>query len=196
MVINFINIGYLLLIPLFVIFLFFTAKKLTLSSYKKSFLLFLRTLIVILLVFSLAGLQVKKTIDKTTTIFAIDLSDSSKSSINEVEDFIRKSIDFKDNKDEIAIVAFGANATVEISPSTEPVFTGFSSIVNSNSTNISEGLKLASTLIPEESKKRIVLITDGKENIGDAMSQAKLLAGQGIKIDVLPLINQIEEEFN
>jgi len=193
-VINFINIGYLLLIPLFVIFLFFTAKKLTLSSYKKSFLLFLRTLIVILLVFSLAGLQVKKTIDKTTTIFAIDLSDSSKSSINEVEDFIRKSIDFKDNKDEIAIVAFGANATVEISPSTEPVFTGFSSIVNSNSTNISEGLKLASTLIPEESKKRIVLITDGKENIGDAMSQAKLLAGQGIKIDVLPLINQIEEE--
>ncbi|HPT75902.1 MAG: VWA domain-containing protein [Epulopiscium sp.] len=193
-VFNFINTRYLLLIPLFIFFLYFTSKKLTLSSYKKSFLLCLRSIIVILLIFSLSGLQVKKIVDKTTTIFAVDLSDSAKSAIKDAEAFIKGAMAFKGSHDQVGIVAFGSNAGVEASPSQEPVFTGFSSILNSNSTNIAEGLQLASTLIPEESKKRIVLISDGKENIADALSQAKLLASQNITVDVLPMTNQIEEE--
>ena len=88
-VFNFINTRYLLLIPLFIFFLYFTSKKLTLSSYKKSFLLCLRSIIVILLIFSLSGLQVKKIVDKTTTIFAVDLSDSAKSAIKDAEAFIK-----------------------------------------------------------------------------------------------------------
>ncbi|NLK97160.1 MAG: VWA domain-containing protein [Epulopiscium sp.] len=161
---------------------------------KQFFLTSIRCIVVILLIFSLLGLEIKQSIDTTTTIFAVDLSDSSKASLEEVEDFIQESIGFKSDKDEVGIVSFGGNAVVEISPKLEPDFSGFDTIVNAHSTDISQGIKLSASLIPEESKKRIVLISDGQENMGDALSQAKTMAGQNIKVDVVQTKNSISDE--
>lgn len=41
--------------------------------------------------------------------------------------------------------------------------------------------------MPQDLSKHIVLLTDGKENRGDALEQAKLLSQQGVRIDVLPI---------
>ncbi|MDK2787307.1 MAG: hypothetical protein PWP07_532 [Epulopiscium sp.] len=161
---------------------------------KKVFLTSIRCIIAILLVFSLMGFEIRKTIDATTTIFAVDLSDSSKASIKEAENFIQQAIAFKSDHDEVGIVSFGGNAAVEVSPKSEPVFSGFDTIINAHFTDISQGLKLSSSLIPEESKKRIVLISDGQENLGDALSQAKILAGQNIKVDVVPVQKSVSDE--
>ncbi|NLM13756.1 MAG: VWA domain-containing protein [Epulopiscium sp.] len=122
------------------------------------------------------------------------MSDSSRASLEEVEHFIQQSIELKSDKDEVGIVSFGGNAVVEISPKSDPDFSGFDAIVNAHFTDISQGIKLSSSLIPEESKKRIVLISDGQENMGDALSQAKILAGQNIKVDVVPIKHSISEE--
>lgn len=161
---------------------------------KKLFLTSIRCIVAILLICSLLGLEIQQRIDTTTTIFAVDLSDSSRASLEEVEHFIQQSIELKSDKDEVGIVSFGGNAVVEISPKSDPDFSGFDAIVNAHFTDISQGIKLSSSLIPEESKKRIVLISDGQENMGDALSQAKILAGQNIKVDVVPIKHSISEE--
>ena len=54
-------------------------------------------------------------------------------------------------------------------------------------TDIAAALKLAIASFPEGSGRRIVLISDGNENLGNAEEQARLARSMGVQIDVAPL---------
>ena len=56
-----------------------------------------------------------------------------------------------------------------------------------NYTDIAAALKLALASFPEGTGKRIVLISDGNENLGNAEEQARLAKTLKVQIDVLPL---------
>ncbi|MCA9427406.1 MAG: VWA domain-containing protein, partial [Candidatus Omnitrophica bacterium] len=56
------------------------------------------------------------------------------------------------------------------------------------------GLRLGLAAFPVESQKRIVLFSDGNENRGTVLEEARRLAGMGIPVDVVPLEYQTEEE--
>lgn len=59
--------------------------------------------------------------------------------------------------------------------------------MDSNYTDIAAAIKLAMASFPEGTGKRIVLMSDGNENIGNAEEQANLARQNGVQIDVLPL---------
>ncbi|MDF2714443.1 MAG: hypothetical protein K0R28_1368, partial [Paenibacillus sp.] len=63
----------------------------------------------------------------------------------------------------------------------------FSSKVNTQFTRLDEALQLAGSLMPEDASPRIVLLSDGRENVGDMLRQGKLLRDKGIPVDVVPL---------
>ena len=46
---------------------------------------------------------------------------------------------------------------------------------------------MALASFPEDTGKRIVLISDGNENLGNAEEQARLAKSIGVQIDVMPL---------
>ncbi|MGL4790036.1 MAG: VWA domain-containing protein, partial [Anaerotignaceae bacterium] len=71
---------------------------------------------------------------------------------------------------------------------------GFKGYINPQGTNIEGALKTASSLIESNSEKRIVLITDGNETMGNALNQVPTLIAQNIVIDGVYLENTIEEE--
>ncbi|MFH1268079.1 MAG: glutamine amidotransferase, partial [Planctomycetota bacterium] len=54
-------------------------------------------------------------------------------------------------------------------------------------TDLARAMRLAQASFPEDASKRIVLVTDGNENLGDAAEQAQRLVGAGVGIDVLPV---------
>ena len=56
-----------------------------------------------------------------------------------------------------------------------------------NETDIAAALKLAIASFPEGTSKRIVLISDGNENRGNALAQALIAKKNGIEIDTIPL---------
>ncbi len=56
-----------------------------------------------------------------------------------------------------------------------------------NYTDIAASLKLAMASFPEDTGKRIVLISDGNENLGNAEEQANLAKQNGVQIDVVAL---------
>ena len=56
-----------------------------------------------------------------------------------------------------------------------------------NYTDIAAALKLAMASFPEDTGKRIVMISDGNENLGNAEEQAHLAKQNGVQIDVVPL---------
>ncbi|NJO05551.1 MAG: VWA domain-containing protein, partial [Chloroflexaceae bacterium] len=148
----------------------------------------IRTLVVLLLVLSLAGTQLRYRVDNLTTVFLVDGSDSvSPSARASAEAFIRDALREMEEGDQAAIVVFGDNALVERAPSTIAALGQIYSVPTADRTDIQEAVQLGLALIPDDTQKRLVLLSDGGENTGEARTAAQLAASRSIPIDIIDL---------
>ena len=92
-------------------------------------------------------------------------------------------------RDMAGLIVFGRRPRLELPPSDAPRFNlrELPSADDGNYTDIAAALKLALASFPEGTGKRIVLISDGNENLGNAEEQARLARTLKVQIDVLPL---------
>lgn len=195
MTLSFTKPYFLLLIPVFLFFIFYSAKKGTFQNkFQRNFLSAVRSIVCIVLIVSLSGMSIRQYVDTTTTIFAVDLSASAKNSADKMLEFLQEAQKTKKTNDKAGIICFGEKAVVELSPQKEFTASDFRSYINEEETNIADGLKLSSIIVPEDTKKRIVLLSDGNENAGEALTTAKLLKNQNFNIDVYPVESQYREE--
>lgn len=147
--------------------------------------LLLRLLVFLFLVLALSGLEIKVPIDHTELLFVADVSDSTLAKREEMAAFILDSLKILPENYEAGIVVFGENALIEQSLGSRRSFHGFYSKPNSNYSNIDHALQKAEGLFgAKDSRKRIVLLTDGAQNMGDAVLRAGALAQRGIPVDV------------
>lgn len=186
---------FLVLIPIVIAFILFRAKRLArLTVGRRRLIIALRITVAILLVLGIAGFGLKKVSDNTTTVFVVDSSDSALDSKEVAEGFIKEALKSKKNSDKVAVVNFGTNTAVEVAPSENANFNSIQTKINGRFTDIEQALKNAASLIPAEDRKRIVLISDGEENAGDAQKATKALSNQGISLDVYPVKNEVGDE--
>ncbi len=135
----------------------------------------LRLILMAAIIFALAGLQIRFRTNMLTTVFILDASDSiPPAEVQRGEDLIRAAIQSKPKDDQAAIVVFGEDALVERLASKETGLGNISSVPVTTRTNIAAALQLAQALLPAEGAKRLVLLSDGRENIGKALEQAEL----------------------
>lgn len=185
----------LFIIPLAAALVLLTSKRISgLARWRKNTILALRITVIVLLTLCLSGFGLKKLTDSSTTVFVLDRSESSSKSKTIIEEFVREAIKTKNSNEKVGIVTFGANSSVELTPSANPDFLSMQASVNSNFTNMEQALKLASSLIPSGDRKRIVLVGDGRENAGDSLKQARILKQQNVSLDVFPIENKDENE--
>jgi len=143
----------------------------------------LRCVIILLLILSLAGTSIRKYTDRTTVIYLVDLSESTRNVREDMALFIQESLKDKSEKHNVGIVAFGKNALVEQPIAQDIYFSGLETMPEPHFTNIDKGLQMAAALMPSNTRKRVVLLTDSNQNIGDGMERAKALLRQGIRVD-------------
>jgi uncharacterized membrane protein len=175
----------LLLVPLWLITLKVPRR---LAPWRFWSSLALRTLLVLLLVLSLAGTQLVYGVDTITTVFLVDSSDSIPTSAQaQAEQFIRDALDHMRADDNAAVVVFGENALVERAPNSTPALGQLSSTPIVERTDIEEAIQLGLALFPADSQKRLVLLSDGGENIGRALEAARLAAAGNVPIDIVDL---------
>ena len=93
------------------------------------------------------------------------------------------------SRDRAGLIVFGRQPRLELPPSDAPRFnlTELPPARDGNYTDIAAAIKLALASFPEGTGKRIVLISDGNENLGNAEEQARLAKSIGVQIDVVPL---------
>lgn len=195
MVINFERPYLLLLIPAAIFFIYYTASKLgKMYNLRKKLILFLRNSVFVLLILALSGLNIRWIVDTTTTIFAVDASDSMRDYRAEAEEFVRSAIDKKSGKDQVGVVAFGDNSLIETFVSKDAVFGKIETEPRGLYTNIENALTTSVSLLPQNTKKRVVLITDGEENEGNSSKLASTLAGQDIDLKVYKINSEIGKE--
>lgn len=148
----------------------------------------LRTAMIVALILSLAGTQIERGIDAITTVFLIDSSDSiTPSARSQAENFIQNALQSMREEDRAAIIVFGENALVERAPSAEQRLGQLRSVPVAARTNIQEALQLGLALLPADTQKRLVLLSDGGENSGNALVAEQLASARHVTIDYVDL---------
>jgi Mg-chelatase subunit ChlD len=149
--------------------------------------LLLRALIVILLVLALAGLQVVKAADRLAVVFLIDASDSmSAPTVEAARQYAANAIGRMGPQDEAAIVVFGSDALVERPMSPVREVGPLESEVLPLNTDLAEAIRLGMALYPPGAARRMVILSDGLANVGDAEQAARLAAASGVEVVALP----------
>jgi len=148
----------------------------------------LRSILLTLIVLALAGLQIHLPSNTLTDVFIIDVSDSISPEEQALgEAWVRQAVENMPTGDQAAVVIFGENALVERLANEEKTLADLTSVPVTTRTNIASALQLALALFPNEGAGRIVLLSDGRENLEAAQRQADLAATQGIELQYVPL---------
>ena len=163
----------------------------------------LRCALIVLLTLALAEVYARKPNESVTVIFLWDRSYSmppepaqnTGKDLREkrIFDFINDSVAKRGTahvNDRVGVVVFGKQPKLELPPSMVGNKLGFSKIMSQldpSYTDIAAAMKLALASFPEGSGKRMVLISDGNENMGRADEQARIARQNGVQVDVVPI---------
>jgi len=185
----------LLLVPLCIAFVFYFAKGLrSISKRKAGSILAIRSIIFTLIIFGLAGISFKTYVNTVSTIFAIDLSESTREHQEEFRRFTEDAIDYSSKDDRVGVITFGKDSEVEKVLSSYINSIEFQTKPGGNYTNIENSLRIAQGLIPQDTMKRIVLLTDGEENMGDSLREGIQLKSNNIDLRVYKPEEIVNEE--
>jgi uncharacterized membrane protein len=177
-----------LLIPIgILVFLTWRRMSLPFRRPQRYIILASRLALFTIIISALAGATVSQPISRQAVVFVGDLSASTTPQQAFMEQWINDAIRHKRPTDQVGIVAVGRNALVEQSVNTQIDFSQFESTPDTNYTDLAAGLRLAAAILPQDSERRIVLLSDGRQNLEDALQEAQLLQQQGIRLDIVPL---------
>jgi Mg-chelatase subunit ChlD len=146
----------------------------------------LRMLALAVLVVALAGPLAGSGTRHTDVVFALDLSSSiARESVAAALDFLSRA---RESQARTGLVVFGADASMEslVSGGSEPL-REITAHVERAGTDIGRAIEVAIGAFPAGSHRRIVLLSDGRENLGDARSAAAVARSLGVEIDTVTL---------
>ena len=182
---------YLLLLILVPVVWQFSFRGLAALGFGRRLLsLTLRSLVLLLFILALAEMQIVHTNDRLTVIYLLDQSLSIPAHRRqEMVDYVNAGIEkHRDGEDRVGVIVFGREASIEIPPFDDDVLLNqVESTVDPEFTDLARAMRLAQASFPEDASKRIVLVSDGNENLGDAAEEALGLAGAGVGIDAVPV---------
>lgn len=148
----------------------------------------LRILLLLLIILALSGAQLRLPTNTLSAVFVLDVSDSVPAAEQaRGEGLIREAVEAMPTGDQAAIVVFGEDALVERLASEDSSLAQLTSAPITTRTDIASALQLAMALFPDEGAKRLVLLSDGRENLSQALKQVELAAFQNIELQYVTL---------
>lgn len=184
----------LLLIPVILLTLlpFFRLKRQYRRGRSRITSLVLRITALVIGVFVLAGMSIEtKTIAKRDDIIIlVDRSDSTRSTMDRINEQVELIIDESNGEYDIGIITF-ANGNVYNVELSNNVNTSYDEYINhddkpdASATDIASALIYAESYISDPNKGRIILLTDGIETDDSALITVREIAESGLRIDTI-----------
>lgn len=184
-----------LFLLMLIAFTFYLSQKslAELSSFRKWSAFAIRSLIILLFVLALAGTSIVWKSNRVCAIFVLDVSNSiPQNEIQKGLSFINKSIENLKNDDLAGVISFAEKANIELAPKTKPNISKIKLDIRKDYTNIDSAIKTAVDLFPQGYQKRIILISDGNENVDNVLNSVDILNSQDIEIHTVPLSTRVE----
>jgi len=147
----------------------------------------LRALIVVLLTGALAGFELQTAPSSQSLIVTADLSASVQNAQDTELATIQRILALRHGDNRAGVVAFGRDPQVELNASTDPQFSAFQSQPNAHYTDLASALQLAASILPGDTRRHVVLVSDGRSNLGDAVGEARLLRAEGVRVDTVAI---------
>lgn len=165
-----------------------------LAGARKKMVAVLRGFLFLFLILAVAGTSLKAPVNGQQTVFIVDES-KSVGSAKQAVTWIQEATSHKKPEDGWAVLGTGEKPAVEY-PLTQKdaVALELGSVKNPNFTNLAAGLRLSEGLLDSGYRSRVVLLSDGEQNVGDAVAEAALLKERGIRVDVAPLERTVGDE--
>jgi len=189
----------LLLIPAiaFALWPYFRIKKHRRRTRNRvvSMVLHIVILVLIMAVFVNFKVNIKNVLVEQDTIILVDVSESGTSTKKEKDEYIKTILSDYDNSNKVGIVTFGKDVEYvsELSSDAEDVYNAYKKHKNGtdvDATNLEEALLYSKTLLGKDGG-RIIILTDGLETDGNALTTAGKLAGDKIQIDAVFFSNEL-----
>ena len=147
-----------------------------------------RAVIVLTLVLAIAGLQWKRPQEGMNVFFVLDRSDSIPPEQQEAARlYVSKAAAEKKPVDKAGVLVFGTDAAIDTAPNEKVGDQKIQAVVGSERTDIASAIRLGTAAFPETGQKRLVLLSDGNENVGDAFAAVVAAKPLGVTLDVVPL---------
>jgi len=150
--------------------------------------LVLRTVICLALVLALAGVQWLLPVEGMNVFFLLDRSDSIPSSQQDAaKGLVNRMAEQKKKDDRAGVIIFGTDASIDRMPNEKIDLEKVEAVVDTQRSDLAAGIRLATAAFAETGQKRIVVMSDGNENLGDALAAVASAKSQGVSVDVVPL---------
>ena len=158
------------------------------SPWRRWVALTIRVLVLVALVFAIAGLQWLLPVEGMNVFFVLDRSDSIPSAQQETaREYVNQAAKQMQKVDKTGVIVFGSEASIESAPNAAVDVQKIQAVVGTERTDLAAAIRLGTAAFPETGQKRLVLLTDGNENVGDAMSAVLAAKTLGVSVDVLPM---------
>ena len=189
------NYPWLLLLVIPVVLLALIPHFLTEKKYRRtrnrivSLVAFL--LASILAINLLAGISFKyeNPNENNELIILVDVSESGQTDRHKKDDLVESILDISNGDCNIGIVKFGYDQVyaAELSANTDKVISDYYASADPDITasDIASALEYAASLLSHPQSGKIILLSDGIETDGEALSVIKAVAARGIKVDTV-----------
>ena len=181
---------YLLALPPALAWVIWLAWKsdVQIGAWRRWTALTLRIVIVVALGLAIAGIQWLRPQEGMNVFFLLDRSDSIPSPQQEAAlKYVNLSSADKKKVDAAGVLVFGSESALESSANAAVNLLKIQAVVGTERTDIAGAIRLGTAAFPERGQKRLVLLSDGNENLGDALAAVMAARPLGVTVDVLPL---------
>lgn len=178
----------LLIILLPAVFWFVRVGRKKVKTGRFSFSAGLKAILVLLLVLALADIRFYTASGAVNLIVALDVSSSCAANENKaVSGFLEKISKTKRKTDKTGLIVFGEKARVARALSQAFEAQVIRTVTGREKTDIENAVQTAAGQFKQNGDNRIVLLTDGNENTGDARRGADLARSLGVQIWPVPV---------
>ena len=157
---------------------------------------FLHLIICALLSLTIAGVKTEEIEHDAVIYIVADVSDTTEYVLDEMDEYIASFNAKMSVSSQLGIVAFGKDS-VELVKAGDDLKSLSTAEVDKSATNIQDALAYTMSIFENyypEFKKRIVLLSDGKETDGNATSITSQLSTLGIRIDAVYFNSDLEKD--
>ncbi len=165
---------------------------------RRAVVLLVRCLLVAAIALTLAEVHRVRRNEDLTVIFLMDRSLSVREQVEDQEAYIDAVAEKIPPNDQLGVIDFSRRAYLQQLPMKGGYFLErgrLPEIPNPERTDIAAAIRLAMAMFPHDTAKRIVLMSDGNDNMGDVLSEARRAKSDGVVIDVAPLWYRLGSEI-
>ncbi len=159
---------------------------------RDSLSLALRSVLVLMLVLALAGLQIAQSANKLAVVFLVDVSDSIGVDAQAQElDYVRQALQNMGPDDVAGVVVFGADPRTERLVNAVRELGEIQSEPVTSNTDIAEAIRHGIALFPSDAARRLVILSDGRATVGDTDAALRQAAALGVEVSyVVPTVER------